>query len=216
MKNSALRFPKMVEASLRQKSIFWAKVFENLAFGKAPQGCFITSSSFLVCKLKGSSFSYFLGGEKGVEEQIKDIVNIFTKKLNYMSIQDRMTKLNSFIEIKEKIKKKYLENKWGDFKKKKHKDQLVASYVIRLTKSGSGLSEKQLLQSIIYMGLIFKKLSPTDVNVENCEIKSIPSLCKHKSSWVLKDLQSQKKTMIRTLPKKKRTLSSMWVIKSAD
>jgi hypothetical protein len=213
MKNSALKFPKMIEASLRQKSIFWGKVFENLAFGKAPHGCFITSSSFLVCKLKGSSFSYFLGGEKTVDEQAQDVIDIFTKKLNYMSIQDRITKLNSFLEIKEKIKQRYMENKWSDFKKKKHKDQLVASYVINLTKnSGADLHEKQVLLSIIYMGLIFKKITSDDMKLQNCEIESITTLTKSKEGWKIMDSEcaTKKTTLSRTLAKKKKTLSSMW------
>ena len=209
--NSTLKFPNMIEASLRQTNNFWAKVFENLAFGKAPPGCFITSSSFLVCKSKGCSFSYFLNNDKSADELSCNIVEIFTKKLNYMSIQDRVSKLNSFLNVKNRLKRKYLENQWTDFKKKKHKEQLVASYVIRLTENNPDVVEKQVLLSVIYMGLIFKKIASQDIDIENGEIENIQSLVKCKNEWKISESKQHqlKKTASRSFPKKK-TLRCLW------
>lgn len=176
MKKKVLRFPVLIEVSLRQKNEFWKDVFENMAHGNAPSGCYITASSFLVSNAKGRSFSYFLGDQsvKGPDQIGSEIIEVLSKKMNFMSIKDRMRKLDNFNATKENLKKNFMESQWSDLKKKNIKDQLVELYVLDLkNKHNLDLETARNILSDISLKLIFKVLSSDDVIIKNGEIVHI-------------------------------------------
>jgi hypothetical protein len=177
MKKKILRFPMLIEVSLRQKSDFWKDVFVNMAHGKAPSGCYITASSFLVSNAKGRSFSYFLGDQNNAKspDQIgAEIVDILTKKMNFMSVKDRIHKMEKFNDLKEQLKHEFVESRWTDLKKKNVKDQLLELYVLK-EKAKRDLDIETARDELadISVKLIFKHIASDDVIMKNGEIETI-------------------------------------------
>jgi hypothetical protein len=187
MKKNILRFPILLEVSLRQKNTFWADVFQNLAYGKAPYGSYVTASSFIVSKNKGHEFTYFLGEQNKPAEEIgAELIDILTKKMNFMSITDRLDKLKKFRNIKDKLKKKLWNSKWADVRKKKSKDQLIEMYVLTLKdKNKFSFSTVKTLLSAIIIGLIFKQIDSDNIRMKEGKIVDISNIRVKNNTWTL-------------------------------
>jgi len=175
MKNS-IQFPLFIEIALRQKNSFWVDVFTNLAHGRAPHGCYITSSSFLVSTSgKGESFSYFfLDQSKDASTIGREIIDMLSKKLNFMSMSDRALKLIEFERIKHNLRLDIKQAVWGGLRKKKIKDQLIETYVLDLKRAQNlPMQKARDLLSVITMNLIFKQIDSDDVALKNARITDI-------------------------------------------
>jgi len=208
MKKNILRFPILLEVSLRQKNTFWSDVFKNLACGKAPYGSYVTASSFIVSKNKGHEFTYFLGEQKKPADDIgADLIDILTKKMNFMSITDRLVKLEKFRKIKDKLKNKLWKSNWCDIRRKKSKDQLIEMYVLTLKdKNKISFSNVKTLLSAIIIGLIFKQIDSDNIQMKEGKIVDISNIKVKNKAW----------TMTRGNQKSKETKSQIAAAASAS
>jgi hypothetical protein len=219
MKKTILRFPILLEVSLRQKNTFWADVFENLAYGKAPYGSYVTASSFIVSKNKGREFTYFLGEQhKSADEMGAELIDILSKKMNFMSITDRLVKLEKFREIKEKLKRKLWESSWSDIRRKKSKDQLLEMYVLTLKdKNKISVSSVKSLLSAIVIGLIFKQIDSDNIRMEKGKIVDISNIKVIRKTWTLSTrpkLKEKNKFQIAAAAaagRKRKSLHELWL-----
>lgn len=219
MKKNILRFPILLEVSLRQKNTFWADVFENLAYGKAPYGCYVTASSFIVSKNKGHEFTYFLGEQTKAADDIgAELIDILTKKMNFMSITDRLVKLEKFRNTKDRLKQKLWSSKWSDIRRKKSKDQLIEMYVLTL-KDKNKLSfptVKSLLSAII-IGLIFKQIDSDNIQMKDGKIINISNIKVENKMWsVTSSKQKPKETKFQiaaaaAASRNRKSLHQLWV-----
>lgn len=203
MKNS-IQFPLFIEIALRQKNSFWVDVFTNLAHGRAPHGCYITSSSFLVSTSgKGESFSYFfLDQSKDVSTIGREIIDMLSKKLNFMSMSDRALKLIEFERIKHRLRLDLKQATWAGLRKKKIKDQLIETYVLDLKRAQNlPMQKARDLLSVITMNLIFKQIDSDDITIKNARITDIK--CSEKTTLRTNTVKPGKKAE----PKK---LSDIW------
>jgi hypothetical protein len=214
MNKNILRFPILLEVSLRHNNTFWSEVFKKLAYGRAPYGCYVTSSSFLVSTNKGHEFTYFIGDQDKSPDAIgNELIDILKKKMNFMSISDRLRKLDVFRNTKRKLKDKLWRSKWVDIRRKKLKDQIIEMYVLKLQESSSlSLRSIKYLLAAIIIGLIFKTIEPDSIEMKNGTITSIPSLKLVGNNWCLETVDRSENIKIHHISvKPKKTLHDIWV-----
>ena len=214
MVKEVLRFPSFLELSLRHSNTFWSSVFKNLAFGKAPYGCYITSSNFLVCNTKAHAFSFSLIDEqKDINQMGKELILTLTCKMNFMSTSDRLRKHLRFKNVKKEIKEKLLTASWVDIRKKKIKDLCIEVFVLKTCKKlfQSTSWSIKLLSSIIIC-FMFKRIDHTSVVYKNGEILDIIVLkIKKNGKWNLcKDINVSPLTRGNQIPKKRKKIRDRW------
>ena len=210
MVKEVLRFPSFLELSLRHSNTFWSSVFKNLAFGRAPYGCYITSSNFLVCNTKAHAFSFSLIDEqKDINQMGNELINTLTCKMNFMSTSDRLRKHLRFKNVKKEIKEKFLSGSWLDIRKKKIKDLCIEIFVLKMCEKLFQSTSwcKRLLSSIIIC-FMFKRIDPTSVVYEHGEILDIMVLkIKKNGKWNLcKDINVSTLSRSNQIQKKKKKL----------
>ena len=149
---------------------FWKNIFEDLAYGQAPYGAFI-SKGFLSCTYKGKEFSYKLT-PKDPEVMFNDIYELLTDKLGILSANEQNQKRLLFEELEKSMRDKNEE--WGKIRKKKIKDLIIEKYVVSM-KNEYCLSfvQARKLLAYIYLGAQFKTITPKDVEYVEGEIVSI-------------------------------------------
>lgn len=160
---------------------FWSSIFEDMAYGKAPNGTYI-HKNFFCCNYKGKEFSYKIE-EIDSETIYNDIFNLLTKKLKILSEEDRKNQILDFMKIENEMNdQKY--DKWSSIKKKSTKDSLIENFIIEKKKIND-LSEKQvkILQKQINLGLIFKTISHKDIILKDGRIDKINDLDFYKKEF---------------------------------
>jgi uncharacterized protein (UPF0297 family) len=144
----------------------WKIIFENLAYGIAPQGTFI-NKDYLYCRLKNKEFSYKIDrkSNKILFDEVKDILS---------KVYNSKNKKNVLNDIKLESNLKEVALSWKDIKKKNIKDLLFELYVIDMKKKYN-LSDKvsKYLFSIICIALMLKSITNKDIFYENGKIVSI-------------------------------------------
>ena len=98
-------YPIFLECCQYTNSIFWENIFENLAYGKAPYGSYI-SENFLCCSYKQKEFNYKIE-KKDSETVYKEVFSLLTNSLGIFSQQEKVEN-----DIKNSRKN------WNDIKKK--------------------------------------------------------------------------------------------------
>ena len=177
-KYSILKYPRLLELSLRQENSFWSTIFENLAYGKSPYGCYVTNSHFLVGKNKGCPFTYDLNGiNKSLDTLNSEIKHVLTTNLNLMSKGDKILKIETFNRLRQTEIKNFRKQQWQDIRRKSIRDLLLEMFVVKLSKIHSldSSSSARLISSLI-IAFMFKRISNENVKVENFEITDIKGL----------------------------------------
>ena len=78
-----LIYPFFLECCQFTKDLFWVTIFENLAYGEAPYGTYI-SKGYLCCSFKNKKFTYKIE-RKDAEILYRDIHNLLTNKVGILS-----------------------------------------------------------------------------------------------------------------------------------
>ena len=174
-KYSALRFPRLLELSLRQENSFWSTIFESLAYGKSPYGSYVTNSNFLVGKNKGNTFTYDLNDpEKSLDTLNKELKDILSTNLNLMSKGDRVMKIDTFNNVRGQLISNFRLKKWNDIRRKSIRDLLLEMYVIKISgEKHISLQNTHKILSSLLIAFMFKRISNDQVTVDNFEIKNI-------------------------------------------
>lgn len=163
-------YPIFLECIQYIKDPFWKTIFEDLAYGKTPNGTYITKN-FLTCNYKDKEFSYKIE-RKDSYILYTDIYELLNKKLGIISNKEKSKKRFDFNKIEFEIQE--TKRNWADIKKKNIKDLLIELYVIDMKQKYS-LSNKQTqyLLSVICIALIFKVITNRDINYIDGKIQSI-------------------------------------------
>ncbi len=169
-----LFYPVMLGVANITECPFWRPLFEGLAYGRAPTGCYVSSSGFLTCGIKNKEFAYKLDADKPVAELKRDIMRLLKERLKLLSFNDRIKKLKKFEEAKRLQKEKNLNCKWSEIRKKNIKDMLLENYVIGLMRKNK-LDKTQATELFakLTIALIFKLLSPDEIICEQGKIQEI-------------------------------------------
>ena len=168
-----IQWPYFLECTQFCDDIFWENIFEELAYGKAPFGTYI-SKGFLTCSYKGKEFSYKIQ-RKDPEILYNDIYKLLTDKIGILSHKEKIQKKLIFHELEKNIKES--RHEWGSIRRKNIKDTLYEKYVIDMKKKYS-LSNKQskYLLSVILLSIMFKNISTKDIEYKDNKILNILGL----------------------------------------
>lgn len=166
-------YPVFLECCQHAEDTFWENVFEDLAYGKAPYGTYI-SKDFLCCSYKRKEFSYKIE-KKDASLLYNDIYNLLTQKVGLLSQREKVKKRKAFIDIEDSIRES--RKHWSDIRKKNIKELLIELYVTRMkNKYSLSIKQARYLLSIIMLGLVFKVISSDDIDYREGVIHSIEGI----------------------------------------
>jgi hypothetical protein len=176
-------YPVFLECCQFADDVFWEGIFEELAYGKAPYGTYI-SKGFLCCSYKNKEFSYKIE-RKDPKILYNDIYNLLTEKLGILSHKEKAQKRLDFHELEKNIKQSRQE--WASIRRKNIKDIMYEKYVIDMKRKYS-LSIKQCkyLLAIILLSIMFKTITSKDIIYKDDKIQNISGLEFAKGKVILK------------------------------
>jgi hypothetical protein len=206
-----LVYPFFLECFQYLDDVFWENIFEDLAYGIAPYGTYI-SKDFLCCAYKNKEFSYKIE-RKPPDILYEEIYKLLKEKLGILSQKEKVKKKTNFYEIEKNIKES--RNQWSNIRKKNIKDILYEKYVIDMKeKHNLSIKQAKYLLSVILLSVMFKIISSKDISFEDGKIQHIEgiefengevivkkSLCSHN----IKNIENQNNEMSDTL------LSENWI-----
>jgi hypothetical protein len=166
-------YPVFLECCQFTNDIFWENIFEELAYGRPPQGTYI-SKDFLTCSYKNKEFSYKIE-RKEPEILYNELYKLLTEKLLIVSQKEKIQSKILFDEMKKNIKESRLS--WMSIRKKNVKDNLYEKYILEM-KNKYQLSIKQCryLFSLINVCNTFKTITSKDIIYENEKIIHIEGI----------------------------------------
>jgi hypothetical protein len=176
-------FPVFLECCQYADDTFWENIFEDLAYGKAPYGTYI-SKEFLCCGYKKKEFSYKI--EKKPAEMIyQEVYSLLTKRLGLLSYREKVKKKKIFTDLEDSIKD--TRKKWVDIKKKNMKELLIELYVTRMkNKHQLSIKQAKYLISIILLAMVFKVITSANINYSDGRIISIDGIDFSKKQVIIK------------------------------
>lgn len=181
--NKEIIYPVFLECCEVCTDSFWENIFEDLAYGKTPYGTYI-NKNFLCCSYKNKEFSYKIE-RKDPHELYSDIYNLLTKKLGILSQKEKVKKRMDFHETESRIKENRQE--WINIRKKNIKDLLVERYVIDIkNKYSLSIKQAKYLLSIIFIAIIFKVITPNDIEFFDGKIQRIDGIEFTKKKIIIK------------------------------
>lgn len=184
-------YPIFLECCQYADDAFWENIFEELAYGKAPYGTYI-SKNFLCCSFKKKEFNYEIE-KKNAKTIFTEIYNLLTKKLGLLSQREKVKKMKHFMDLEETMINSRKE--WSSIRKKNMKELLIEMYVIRMKiKHSLTIKQTRYLISIICIAIIFKVIISKDIDYSNGRINHIDGIDFIKNEIVIKrdlyDLQA--------------------------
>ena len=169
--NRELVYPVFLNCTKYCEDIYWETVFEELAYGKTPYGCYITKD-FLSCSYKEKEFSYKIDKNKDVSTLYEEVYSILSNKLGILSQKEKIKKRSDFNIIEKNIKESRKD--WSKIRKKNVKDYLIENYVIDMkNKYNLTINQSKYLLSIIFIAIVFKVIVTKDILYNNGKIQDI-------------------------------------------
>ena len=176
-------FPIFLECCQYADDTFWENIFEDLAYGKAPYGTYI-SKEFLCCGYKKKEFSYKIE-KKPAETIYQEVYALLTKRLGLLSYREKVKKKKIFTDLEDSIKD--TRKKWVDIKKKNMKELLIELYVTRMkNKHQLSIKQAKYLISIILLAMVFKVITSANINYSDGRIISIEGIDFSKKQVIIK------------------------------
>lgn len=152
---------------------YWSQIFEDLAYGKCPYGCYI-NKNFICCNFKGKEFTYLIDPEKSDPHILyQDVYFLLHQKLGISSNQQRLDQFKIIDESDSEWKNK----KWNNIKKKNIRDIIIDNYIIeKRQKFNLDAPTTFRLKNIIITGILFKTITSRDINYSNGVITDIKGI----------------------------------------
>ena len=209
MSANELIYPIFLEVcKYADEDIFWKYVFEDLAYGRAPYGTYITKN-FMCCNYKGKEFSYKIEITKEPEVLFDDIYNLLHTKFGLLSDKDKIKKRQIFDSVNDN---KDWNNNWNSIKKKNIKNIIIENFIIKQkTKNLLSIKQARKLLSLIIIGIIFKTITSDDINYENGQINDIDGIkFEEKKICVTKNICDFGSNLLPEIVIEKKTMSDNW------
>lgn len=166
-------YPFFMECTQYTTDFFWENIFEDLAYGKAPHGTYL-SKDYLCCSYKNKEFNYKID-RKDPKVLYEEIYVLLTQKVGIFSNKEKTQRKKDFDDIEKTLK--HSNNEWGSIRKKNIKDIMYEKYVIDMKKKHKlSLQKTKYLLSLIFVGIMFKSISSKDINYQDNRIVSIDGI----------------------------------------
>jgi hypothetical protein len=166
-------YPIFLECCQYTSDSFWNNIFEDLAYGKSPYGTYI-SKDFLCCNYKKRDFSYKIE-RKESHVLYEEVYALLTKKLGLLSNIEKVKKRKAFKDME--ISTRESRKEWSDIKKKNIRELLIELYVTRMKEEHSlNIKQARYLLSVIYMAMIFKVITSSDIDYQDGQVQSIQGI----------------------------------------
>ena len=160
-------YPIFLECCQYTNDIFWENIFENLAYGKAPHGTYI-SKNFLCCGYKQKEFNYKIE-KKDSETVYKEVFSLLSNCLGTFTQQ-----VKDFTNIENDIKNS--RKNWHGIEKNV-KELLIELYVSRMrNKYSLSIKQARYLLSTILIAIVFKAITVNDIDYSNGCINKIDGI----------------------------------------
>jgi hypothetical protein len=201
-------YPVFLECCQYTDDTFWENIFEDLAYGKAPYGTYI-SKDFICCSYKKKEFSYRIE-KKDVKTIYTEVYNLLTRKLGIFSQREKVKKRKAFTDLEETIKES--RKSWSDIKKKNMKELLIELYVTRMKiKHSLSIKQARYLLSVIMLALAFKVITGDDIEYVNDHIVHIDGIdFTNKQVIVERDLYNLEVSFAPHIVLDKKLMSDNW------
>jgi len=201
-------YPVFLECCQYTDDTFWENIFEDLAYGKAPYGTYI-SKDFICCSYKKKEFSYRIE-KKDVKTIYIEVYNLLTRKLGILSQREKVKKRKAFTDLEETIKES--RKSWSDIKKKNMKELLIELYVTRMKiKHSLSIKQARYLLSVIMLALAFKVITGDDIEYVNDHIVHIDGIdFTNKQVIVERDLYNLEVSFAHHIVLDKKLMSDNW------
>ena len=201
-------YPVFLECCQYTDDTFWENIFEDLAYGKAPYGTYI-SKDFICCSYKKKEFSYRIE-KKDVKTIYTEVYNLLTRKLGLLSQREKVKKRKAFTDLEEIIKES--RKSWSDIKKKNMKELLIELYVTRMKiKHSLSIKQARYLLSVIMLALAFKVITGDDIEYVNEHIVHIDGIdFTNKQVIVERDLYNLEVSFAPHIVLDKKLMSDNW------
>jgi len=209
MSANELIYPIFLEVcKYADEDIFWKYVFEDLAYGRAPYGTYITKN-FMCCNYKGKEFSYKIEVTKQPEVLFDEIYNLLHTKFGLLSDKDKIKKRQIFDSVNDN---KDWNNNWNSIKKKNIKNIIIENFIIKQkTKNLLSIKQARKLLSLIIIGIIFKTITSDDIDYENGQINDIDGIkFEEKKICVTKNICDFGSNLLPEIVIEKKTMSDNW------
>ena len=150
-------YPIFLECCQYTNDIFWENIFENLAYGKAPYGSYISKNFFYSYEQKDSKTVY------------EEVFSLLSNRLGTFAQQ-----VKDFTNIENDIKNS--RKNWHGIKKNV-KELLIELYVSRMmNKYSLSMKQARYLLSTILIAIIFKAITVNDIDYSNGRINKIDGI----------------------------------------
>lgn len=170
---SEIIYPFFLECCQYTPDLYWKNVFDDLAYGKTPQGTYI-HKNHLNCNKKGKEFSYKIEHDMiDLFQLYSDIYDLLKNKVGLMSTNDDIKNQENFNNIETRMcDKKALT--WGEIRKKSTKARLLEKFAINMKRiHGLTTEESRNLNNTITIATNMKTISNDDIEFFDGEISSI-------------------------------------------
>lgn len=166
-------YPFFLKCCMYTSDKFWINMFEELAYGKAPCGTYISKDS-ICCRYKNKEFSYNFSKDIDPRKLYDDIYNLLTKKTGIFSISEKILHRINFDSLDDGT---FPKNSWGLIRKKSIKEFIIINYIIDM-KNKYSLSNEivKSLKSFIFIGLMFHTIQSKDIEYVDGKILSIQNI----------------------------------------
>ena len=169
--NKQIKYPIFLKCTPYCVDPYWLNIFERLAYGEPPTGCYMTNEGYLHCYKQRKKYTYHIDNNKKSLTIYQDIKNLFSSKLGIISLKEKM-------QYKQKTKDTHKEIKcWNDIKKKSARELLILCYIIKLGKNLSVKKIKELSHTLnLYLQIKVIKNSDIIYDTVNNNIKKIKNV----------------------------------------
>lgn len=175
-------YPVFLECCSYADDIFWQNIFEELAYGKAPFGTYI-SKGFLTCSYKNKEFSYKIE-RKDPKILYSDIYSLLSDKLGILSYKEKTRKRLDFHEIEKTIK--HSKDEWTSIRRKNIKDIMYEKYVIDMKNTYNlSYNQSKYLLAVLLLSIMFKTISSKDIVYKDNKIIEIEGINFQKGKIIL-------------------------------
>lgn len=168
----------MLECCQYAEDEFWERIFEELAYGKAPFGSYI-NKGFLCCGFRNKEFTYRLE-RKDPKILYTELYELLTNKLGLLSNKQKLEKRKRYREEETSE----IPQDWSSIRRKNIKDIMYQNFVLDMKKKYNlDMKQTKMLLAMLTLALLIKSIGPKDIIYENERIQEIQGIEFEKGSF---------------------------------